>query len=144
MKNKMSENQESKPEFDIAVDLLIDHCEYFSSKEGTDKLIKLIHRELGIPKLAARGFVKYLAPWVLGRARQAGKKIGSAWMEKLHTNLSGKFKLYRLMTTDVAGLLLAKVNDSHSKLQEIADQKQLVDGRCLTWYRISANDARQQ
>ena len=68
-----------------------------------------------------------LAPWVLRRAQESGKEIGVAWMSKLHTKLSSQFKPYRLLTIDIASLLLAKVKNSEAEQKRILERKKQVE-----------------
>ncbi|MFV2056727.1 MAG: hypothetical protein ACC707_09680, partial [Thiohalomonadales bacterium] len=121
----MTENQES--EFDIAVNRLTEFTDFFSSKESSDQLVEWIHDDLGINRSIARLLVKKLSPWVLSRARKAGQKVGAAWMDKLHQKLSSQIKPYRMLTTDISTLLLAKVKDSKSSQQIILNRKKKVD-----------------
>ena len=123
----MSDNEKNLSEIDAAVDQLTEFSNYFSSTELSNELIEWIHDDLGVNKSLARLVVKKLAPWVLRRAQESGKEIGVAWMSKLHTKLSSQFKPYRLLTIDIASLLLAKVKNCEAEQKRILERKKQVE-----------------
>ena len=111
---------------DSSLDMLIEYYEYFESGDLKERLIEWVSEELGIRKALARLIINKVAPWILGRARQAGIKIGSAWMERLHTHFAAKFAPYRWITTDVLNVILVKLKADKNRSELLLERKRQI------------------
>jgi hypothetical protein len=108
------------------IDVLIEFYEYFSSPELNGQLIGWISEELGINKTVSRLIVSKIAPWVLARAKKAGKNVGAEWMTKFHDRLADRFGIYRWMTKDLVAVLSARVHEDKAQQKYLEKRRNSV------------------
>ncbi len=98
------------------LDRLADFYEYFTSDELIKELIDEMYEEYRVPKVVSRLAIKKVAPWVLKRAGEAGKKLTGEALKTAHQKLTEKFSTYRWLTQNILEVIEAKVsNDLEAK-----------------------------
>lgn len=99
---------------------------YFKSEEGIQFLIDEFSTEFCISPFVSRFLIKKIAPFILSRALDAGKKIAQGSGNRGHELLKSKSDTYRWLTQDLHTLLLAKVDKVTCAKNKLEERKEEV------------------
>ncbi len=114
MGNGEQDGQDSTQHFVETLDKLADFQDYFTDPTKVERLVDWLHEETGFNKPVIRLAVKRVAPFVLARLEKLGKRVGAAWLARLHERL-GRYDWYYGLAQALLRVLQTRTDDALGK-----------------------------